>query len=144
MSWLTFARTAAIGASLTFVACGSGGTTPTSPTTPTTYPQKTESYNGSIAPGETKWFHFTVENPGSLDAAITSLSPVSTLTMGLYLGGWDATNEACSKSNIFSDGARLNLVLSGTPQAAGEYCVAIYDVGNLQSSSDFGLTVLHY
>ncbi|MCM3880330.1 MAG: hypothetical protein ND807_09495 [Vicinamibacterales bacterium] len=93
--------------------------------------------------GETKAFHFTVTNPGSVDAAITDLSPLATLTMGLQLGGWDATAETCSKS-LFNDASRVNTVLSGTPQAAGEYCVAIYDVGNLQSSTGFTITLLHY
>ena len=82
-------------------------------------------------------------NPGSLDSAITALSPVSTLTMGLNLGAWDAAAEACPKI-LFNDAARLNVQLSGTPQAAGEYCVSIYDVGNLQNAIDFTITVLHY
>jgi hypothetical protein len=123
-------------------AWGCGSSTPTE-STPVTYTRLTETYTGSIGPGETKAFHFAITNPGSLDAAITSLSPVSTLTMGLNLGAWDATTETCSKA-IPSDVARLNLVLSGTPQSAGEYCVSIYDVGNLQSAADFTLTVQHY
>jgi hypothetical protein len=122
-------------------AWGCGGT-PTS-STPTTYEQHTETFSGTMGPGETKAFHFTVTNPGSLDAAISALSPVATLTMGLQLGVWNATDQTCSKA-ISSDVAALNLAMSGTPQAAGEYCVAIYDVGNVQDSTDFTLTVLHY
>jgi hypothetical protein len=123
-------------------ACGSA-TVPTSQT-PVQYPQTTENYAGSIKIGETKSFHFTVQNPGSLDVVITSLNPVSTLTMGLFLGTWDDPNQSCVKSSVFSELAKVNLVLSGTPQAAGEYCVGIYDVGNLQDSSDFELLVRHY
>jgi hypothetical protein len=101
-----------------------------------------------LGPGETKPFHFAVTNPGSLDAAITALSPVSTLTMGLYLGGWDATTETCPRALPAPTQpvaeVRVNQVLSGTPQSAGEYCVAIVDVGNLQSSTQFTITVQHY
>lgn len=124
-------------------AWGCGSSTPTESTPPVTYPQKTETFTGTITTGETKAFHFAVTNPGSLDAAITALSPISTLTMGLNLGVWDATGETCSRA-LPSDVARLNQVLSGTPQSAGEYCVSIYDVGNLQGPSDFTLTVQHY
>jgi hypothetical protein len=122
--------------------CGSSST-PTSSTPPVTYTQLTETYTGTILPGETKAFHFTVTNPGSLDVAITSLAPLSTLTMGLQLGAWDPLTETCSKA-LPNDSARVNVPLSGTPQQAGEYCTAIYDVGNLQGAADFTLTVLHY
>ena len=123
-------------------AWGCGSSTPTESTPPVTYPQKTETFTGSVAPGEKKAFHFPITNPGSLDAAITSLGPVSTLTMGLNLGAWDATTETCSQS--IPAEAKLNQVLSGTPQSAGEYCVSIYDVGNLQNPADFTITVAHY
>jgi len=123
--------------------CGGSNATPTTPTTPVTYPQLTETYTGTVAAGETKAFHFPITNPGSLDATITALAPLSTLTMGLNLGGWDVTTETCPKI-LFSDAAKLNAVLSGTPQSAGEYCVSIYDVGNLSTPSEFTITVKHY
>jgi hypothetical protein len=135
---------AALFGSMAATGCGSTATNPANPTPPVAYEQKTESYSGTLASGQTKPFHFTVTNPGSLDAAITALAPVSTLTMGLYLGGWDAPSETCTKSSVFNDAARLNLPVSGTPQQPGEYCVAIYDVGNVQTPTDFTLTVLHY
>jgi hypothetical protein len=144
MNRLSVYRIAAFVGLVVASGCGSTASNPATSTPPVTYEQKTETYSGTLASGETKPFHFTVTNPGSLDAAITALAPVSTLTMGLYLGGWDATTETCPKSSVFNDASRLNLALSGTPQQAGEYCVAIYDVGNVQSRTDFTLTVLHY
>jgi hypothetical protein len=123
---------------------GCGSTSTPTQSTPVTYEQKTETYSGTLNIGETKPFHFTVTNPGSLDAAITSLSPVSTLTMGLNLGAWDPLTETCPKSSVYSDSARVNVPVSGTPQQAGEYCVSIYDVGNVQTATDFTITVLHY
>jgi hypothetical protein len=133
---------AALTISLASWGCGSTST-PTQ-NTPVTYEQHTETYSGTINVGETKAFHFTVTNPGSLDAAITSLSPISTLTMGLNLNYWDVTAEACPRSTVSSEVARVNAALSGTPQQAGEYCVSIFDVGNVQGATDFTITVLHY
>ena len=40
--------------------------------------------------------------------------------------------------------ATLNVAFAASPQSAGEYCVAIFDTGNVQVSSDFTLTVTHY
>jgi len=122
---------------------GCGTSTPTE-STPVTYEQKTEMYSGTLNVGETKPFHFTVTNPGSIDAAITSLSPISTLTMGLNLNFWDAVAETCARSNVSTEVARVNTAISGTPQQAGEYCVSIFDVGNVQGPTDFTITVLHY
>jgi hypothetical protein len=123
---------------------GCGSTSTPTQSTPVTYEQKTETYTGTLNVGETKPFHFTVTNPGSLDAAITALSPVSTLTMGLNLSAWDPLAETCPQSTVHNDSARLNVPISGTPQQAGEYCVSIYDVGNVQNATDFTITVLHY
>jgi hypothetical protein len=122
--------------------CGSSTDTPTAQT-PVTYTKLTETYTGTVAVGETKAFHFPVTNPGQLDATITALGPLSSLTMGLNLGGWDPTTETCPKL-LYTDAARLNQLLSGTPQSAGEYCVSIYDVGNVQTPAEFTLTINHY
>jgi hypothetical protein len=134
--------TAALTIVLASWGCGSAST-PTE-NTPVTYEQKTETYTGTLNIGETKPFHFTVTNPGSLDAAITSLGPISTLTMGLNLSAWDSVGETCPRSNVSTEIARVNVPISGTPQQAGEYCVSIFDVGNVQGATDFTITVLHY
>jgi hypothetical protein len=134
--------TAALTLLLASWSCGSSST-PTQ-STPVTYEQHTETYSGTLNVGETKAFHFTVTNPGSLDAAITSLAPVSTLTMGLNLNFWDPLTETCARSTVSTEIARVNAAISGTPQQAGEYCVSIFDVGNLQRATDFTITVLHY
>ena len=135
--------TAALTMLLASWGCG-GSSTPTEPD-PVTYEQKTETYTGKLNAGETKPFHFTVTNPGDIQAAITSLSPISTLTMGLNLNFWDAVAEACPRSNVSTDVARVNAAISGTPQQAGEYCVSIFDVGNIPvAGTDFTITVLHY
>jgi hypothetical protein len=143
MNRLHVGRLAALGMLSGIWGCGSV-TTPAEPTP--TYTQITETYSGSLNVGETKAFHFTITNPGSLDAAITSLSPSSTLTMGLRLGAWDVPTESCPEgaSNPANSAARVNVVVSGTPQSAGEYCAAIYDVGNVQTTTTFEITVQHY
>ena len=116
------------------------GSTPTEPDP--VYELKTETYSGSLTTGGSSAFHFTVVNPGDINLAITQLSP-GTLTMGLELGYWDEPSVACV-SDLKTMTATLNALYAATPDSPGEYCVAISDVGNVQTSADFTLTVTHY
>ena len=120
-------------------ACGSSSPTAASEA----FVQKTENYSGTLNPGGSAAFHFAVANPGSIDAFIATLSPIPTLTMGLQMGSWDAVTETCPRQ-LYTEVARVNVALTGNPQSPGEYCVAVYDIGNLQTATDFVLTVLHY
>jgi hypothetical protein len=129
------------GLALALSACNRGGT-PTEPDIPD-FPLLTKTFSGTVTPGGAVAFNFTVTNPGAINATIATMSPISSLTMGLTIGSWDATNQSCPQQ-VFSDAARVSQTLSGTPQSAGEYCVGIYDVGNLQQPSEFSLTVTHY
>jgi hypothetical protein len=125
---------------LSLLAVGCGGSTPTDPEP--VYPQKTEVFSGSLELLGKSPFPFTVENPGSIQVAITSLTPVAAV-MGLRLGGWDVTTSVCN-SQLETTQATVNAVFSGTPNAPGQYCVEIFDLGNLQSASDFTVTLTHY
>ena len=87
-------------------------------------------------------FDFTVTNPGNIVAKITELAPVSTLTMGLSLGFWDATTSLCSQD--ISGSVTLNTTMSGQPPGPAQYCVGIYDVGNIQTATSFTIVVTHY
>ena len=119
------------------IGCGS---TPTEPDP--VYELKTETYTGSLTTGGSSAFHFTVVNPGDINLAITQLNP-NTLTMGLELGYWDELSAACI-SDLKTSTATLNAVFAATPDSPGEYCVTIADVGNVQTTAEFTLTVTHY
>jgi len=131
--------TAAFVALLTTVACGAE--TPTEPDP--VYELKSASFSGSIASGESKGFVFTVTNPGAVTVMITALSPVSTLTMGLGLGAWDAAALTCT-AQLSTSSATVNVAFTGNPSGAGDYCVSIFDVGNIQATTDFQLSLTHY
>ena len=122
-------------------ACGSTPT-PTQPDAPV-YELKTETFSGNVKVGGTVAFPFTVVNPGQIQVAITALAPTSTLTMGIGLGFWDPATLTCPQQ-ASNPSATLGVAYGANPGSAGEYCVAIFDVGNVSVSSDFTLTVLHY
>ncbi len=124
------------------IACGAKS--PTEPTPPApVYDLKTSTFAGTVKTGGTTAFPFTVVNPGAISVSITELGPVSTLTMGIALGSWDATALTCAEQ-VTTPSATLNVVYTANPSAAGEYCVGIFDTGNVQVSSDFTLKVTYY
>jgi hypothetical protein len=122
-------------------ACGSTST-PTQPEAPV-YELKTETFSGNVKVGGTVAFPFTVVNPGQIQVGITALAPISTLTMGIALGFWDPATLTCTQQ-LSNPSATLGVPYAANPSSAGEYCVGIFDVGNVSVSSDFTLTVLHY
>lgn len=124
------------------ISIGCGAKTPTEPDPPV-YELKTQTFTGVVTAAGTTAFSFAVVNPGDIHVAITALAPLSTATMGIGLGYWDAPTSTCVQELSRND-ATLNVAYAGTPPAPGDYCVAIFDTGNVQVSSDFTLTVTHY
>ena len=61
--------------------------------------------------------------------------------MGFGIGQPSGTTCAFSAGS-FTESAKVGQVLSGTI-VAGSYCVSVYDIGNLQGSNDFVITVAH-
>ncbi len=116
------------------IACNSGSSSPTASTVTTT-----DTFNGSIAPNGGAYYPFTVVGSGTYTATLATLAPQSTITMGFGVG--QPTGTTCSLIN-YVENARVGTVLSGAI-TAGAYCVAIYDIGNVQGSINYTLTVVH-
>ena len=124
------------------IACGAK--TPTEPTPPgPVYELKTETFSGSVATGGSKAFPFTVVNPGNIQVGITELGPTSTLVMGISLGYWEVATSTCVEQQQTTQ-ATINVFFTATPSSPGEYCVGVFDAGNVVVTSDFKLTVTHY
>ena len=141
MSIPAIARFVAIFAALVgSMACGAE--TPTEPSAPV-YELKTSTFNGNVKTGETVAFPFTVVNPGDINVSITELGPVSSITMGISMGFWSAAESICNEE-LSTTVATLNVVFAASPAAPGEYCIGIFDTGNVQVSSDFTLKVTYY
>jgi hypothetical protein len=122
------------------IACGAAET-PTEPAP--VYELKTSTFTGTVKTGGTVSFPFTVVNPGDISVSITALAPVSTLTMGIAMGYWDSAAETCTQQ-LTTTAATLDVVFNASPSAAGDYCVGIFDTGNVAESSDFTLKVTYY
>ena len=101
----------------------------------------TETFTGTLTPNGAKTEPFSVARSGSVSAAIASLAPDATITIGLSLGTWNGT--ACS-TVISNDSATLGTTLTGAADREGRLCVRVYDAGGtLTQPTDFELTVVH-
>ncbi len=126
-------RPGVVAAALAFAACG--GSSTTNPNAPTT----TETFTGTVGVGGVDSHTFTVAQSGALTVTLTTLSPQSTITVGLGLGVPSGT--ACTLSST-DNTAKMGSV-EQTTLAPGSWCVAIYDLGNVQGSDSYTLTVNH-
>jgi len=124
------------GAAVAALALGAcGGSDTTTPNAPTT----TETFTGTLGVGGVDSHTFTVAQSGALTVTLTTLSPQTTITVGLGLGLPSGT--ACTLSST-DNTAKMGSV-EQTTLDPGAWCVAIYDIGNVQGSDTYTLTVNH-
>jgi hypothetical protein len=116
-------------------ACGGSSSTPTTPAAPTS----TETFTGTVSAGGVSFNSFTVAQTGTLTATLVSLSPQATITMGFGIG--QPATTGCSLISA-DETSRVGSVLQGTIDP-GTFCVELYDIGNVQGSVDYTVTVDH-
>jgi hypothetical protein len=130
---------------LAATACGDSSSDssslPTSPT-PTIV---TDTFSGSITQNGTATHTFSVTTGGySLLAGYTSIAPANLTALGIGIAAWDGTT--CGLNQSQNDIGRAgNTAISGTA-AAGNYCVRVYDGGNIPEGTTvtYTLAVQHY
>ncbi len=114
------------------------------PTTPTTTPATTtDTFSGTIAQLGSATNVFKVSTTGTVTISLTSVSPLSTLALGVAVMTSDGTS--CINNISQNTDARVGTTaLVGTATAAS-YCVKVYDSGNIApgGSSDFTVQVVH-
>jgi hypothetical protein len=133
-------------ASLLVAAAACGGSS-SSPTTPTAVvgPQ-TALFEGTLDPGGYAFYSFTVDQTGNasvmLASVSTSTAPNTTaaVTLGLALGTPLGTDCSITSALTASPGLTSPLVNSLTP---GIYCARVYDIGQLRSTVNFAVRIVH-
>ncbi|HEY3122069.1 MAG TPA: hypothetical protein VGL15_15695 [Vicinamibacteria bacterium] len=119
-------------------ACGNNNT-PTSSTTGSDAARTTETFTGTLTSRSAVWHTFTVAQNGTVDATLTTLEPVSTITVGLGIG--TTPTNGCSVQ-AWNNAATTGTVLTGSI-IPGTFCVTVYDVGNVTDSVNYAVTVTH-
>lgn len=152
----------ALGVLLTSLGCGGSTASTTTAPTPTepAYEIYTDTFSdGTVLQGSTadapdfgpagSPHRFTIHkassaNPGLASVTITSLNPLSTITVGLGLTTWNATTENCDLPLLLTTfTAKVGVPLEGGVFAPRDLCVAVFDVGNILGSSTYVVTIVH-
>ena len=130
---------------LTLSACGgSDSSTTTSPsviTGPTT-----ALFEGQLDPGGSAFYSFTVSSTGAtnvmLASVTTSATPGTSLPVVLGLAVGTPLGTDCTITNALQASAGLTsqIVNSLTP---GIYCARVYDIGNLRTTINFAIRIVH-
>ena len=125
-------------------ACGGSSSSSAIPTTPT--PSiVTDTFSGSITQNGTAIHPFSVTSSGyTLLAAYTSITPATVTALGMGIGTWDGTN--CGLNQAQNDLARSGSTAVTGTAASGNYCVRVYDGGNIPDgvTAAYTLQVQHY
>ena len=120
---------------LLLLAAGCGSSSPATPSTPPV----TDTLTGTLDPTNLNAHTFTASAGGTATITLVSLDP-PVQAVGIGLGA--VTNGNCSlqvTNSPFTAGAIWETTLAG----AGQYCVAIYDIGFLTQSETYSIKVVH-
>jgi len=126
-------------------AAGCGNDTTTSPTT-TEVSRGSEVFGGTLGIGDSQFWSFTAVSPGTTDVTLVSLRPAGNLTttfntvVGLGLGTPQATDCALSNATNTAPGLKTQLTVATN---SSTYCIKIADVGNLTTTVDYTIRVVH-
>lgn len=121
---------------LALAACSKNSATPTSPSAPAI---TTDTFSATIAQQGSVTHQFKVAASGQVTVTLTSVAPLSTMALGI---GWmtsDGTN--CVTTQTQNDNARTSTTALQGFAVAGNYCIRVYDSGNVPGSTTVTYTV---
>ena len=90
-----------------------------------------DTFEGSIALGETSCHVISSTQAGPAELQITSLQPLATLTVGLGIGLDDDDPDSACPFFATDSSVRVGDTLLTTLTSVAAYCVCIFDVGNI-------------
>jgi hypothetical protein len=125
---------------LVTTACdNSGSTDTTSPTS--TVPTTSETFSDTVGVQGQSIKPFTVSQVGPVSATLTAVGPPATVFVGLGVGTFSA--GTCALAATINTQASTIAQISGTATLTGQYCVEVYDIGNLTAPVTYSVTVTH-
>lgn len=102
--------------------------------------ETTDTFAGTLGVNGAVTFQF-VGNRGNVTATLSSVTPDSTIQVGISLGTWNGITCSAVLSN---DAALQGTSIFGTVNATGTLCVRIYDVGKVVDPLGFEIKVVHF
>lgn len=134
----------AVAAAFAVAGCSTGDT-PSSPlpTAPSS-PLVTETFSGTVQVNGLDSHPFTVTSDGfQISIDLTTAGPPSTITMGVGVGSLASGTCQPLSGGTTPAAAGPTAQLTGTI-AAGNYCLAVFDIGNQSAPITYTVVVNHY
>lgn len=129
-----------LSASVALAGCGDTTTGPAP--TPVTV---TETFNGTVNPAAGSTHAFVTLLGGPITATLTTVGPDPAKNVGFSLGTFNSTLNVCTA--VFDNPAALqSFEFKATASTTGEYCVRVYDNGNITTDAvpySYTITVVH-
>jgi hypothetical protein len=116
--------------------CSSSSTSPTTPTSPAT---TTDSFSGTLTQTGSSVHVFAVGSNGSVQISLTAVGPLTTMALGVAVATSDGTN--CLQTITQNADARTGSVALQGTATTGNYCVRVYDSGNVPAATDVTYSV---
>ncbi|HJZ72830.1 MAG TPA: hypothetical protein VKE51_13890 [Vicinamibacterales bacterium] len=118
----------------------SGCHDPVPPATPTPAPATIpETFTGTLLPLGTSTNTFLVQRAGGIQVSLTSISPAASVGIGVGT----PSGASCLTLDHMTVVAGPNAQMIGTATVPGNFCVLVFDVGNLVESVNYTVVVLH-
>ena len=112
----------------------------TSPDTPSSPSSSSETFGGTVGVQGSSRSTFTVAQQGTVTVTLSAVSP--SVAMGLGIGTPNGATACAMTSSTTTALAGPTPQLTVT-QAPGNYCVSVYDVGNVTASVTYSVVVAH-
>jgi hypothetical protein len=115
---------------------------PSAPST-STPAQTTDTFQGSFTYLSADSHQFTIKEAGLVQVRLTAVGPLTTMALGVSVGAWNGS--ACQGTNIKNDNSRVSAIALNGTSTPGDYCVTVYDSGNLptDATATYTVTVTH-
>jgi len=133
-------RLLALIAAITAAGCGKAAETPTSPTTtaPTTI-----LFAGTLQPGTTRFYSYTLNTAGTVTAMLASLERSGTpMPNALEIGLGIPAGTGCAVSAALNSSSQLIPHLK-QDFGIGTYCVRISDLDGMPAAMNFTIRLIH-
>jgi len=124
------------------VASAAACSDPKAPPAPTPVaPSIVDTFSGTVTVQSHTFHQFTVKEVGGVKVALTSVVPGAAL--GIGVGTPSVATASCLVISSTTAVAGQTVLISGTATVPGNFCVSIFDIGNLVESVNYTIVVSH-
>jgi hypothetical protein len=132
----------AFAAALALAASAAACSDPQPPVTPTPVAATiTETFSGTVTVQSQSYHTFTIKEIGGVKVSLTDVNPGAAL--GIGVGTPSAATGTCLVINSTTAVAGQTVLISGTATVPGNFCVSIFDIGNLVETVNYTIVVFH-